>query len=219
MKSTVGKPATLSSAASQRTAQSPARLSPERRRAQLLRCAVAAFAQHGIARAGHAQVAEIAGVSVPSVFRYFPSRDALVNAVLTEVERKFLDLAQRSHKPGRGGREAMQEHARGFIEIAVKEPDFAYLWLDWSGALRDDVWPRFIELEKKLARIIASNIGRAGEASEGGMTAQEAALALNGVAHVLIHMIAAPGQLSGDPEGFARHVIDSLLRLPPGADT
>jgi TetR/AcrR family transcriptional regulator, hemagglutinin/protease regulatory protein len=188
------------------------RLSRHRRRAQLLRCALAAFAQNGLGRTGHAQVAEIAGVSVPTVFKYFPSRQALVDAVLSRVERSFLTLARRSHQTGRPPREAMHEHARGFLMIARNEPDLARIWVEWSGSLRDDVWPRFLKLEEKLTRIIARGIDRCTETPD-NLTAVEAALALNGVAHVLIHMIIAPKGLPGDPEAFALHVIDALLRL------
>jgi TetR/AcrR family transcriptional regulator, hemagglutinin/protease regulatory protein len=189
-----------------------ARLSRRKRRAQLLSCAVTAVAHHGIGRVGHAQVAEIADVSVPSVFRYFPTREILVNAVLGQVERKFLTLARHSHRSKSSVREAMHEHARGFIDIARNEPEYARIWLEWSGTLRDDVWSRFIKLEKKLAKIIADNI----EAQEEGiedLTAFEAALAFNGVAHVLIHMVISPVELSGDPERLAGRVIDSLLTL------
>ena len=40
------------------------RLAPEARKAQLLDCALAAFAEHGVARATHSHVAERAGVSI-----------------------------------------------------------------------------------------------------------------------------------------------------------
>jgi TetR/AcrR family transcriptional regulator, hemagglutinin/protease regulatory protein len=193
------------------------RLPRGERRAQLLSCAVSATARLGIARVGHAQVAEIAGISVPSVFRYFPTREALVNAVLGQVERKFLTLARRSHRAKIPVREAMHEQARGFMDIARNEPEYAHIWLEWSGTLRDDVWPRFIKLEKELAKIIADNI-EAQEESIGELTAFEAALAFNGVAHVLIHMLSSPVELSGDPERLARHVIDSLLRFESTPD-
>ncbi len=177
-----------------------------------------AFADEGLGRAGHAQVAERAGVSVPTVFKYFPTRRALVDAVLTQVERRFLTLARRSHRQaGCSPQQAMREHALGFIMIARREPQLARVWLEWSGSLRADVWPRFLALEEKLTRIVAASIDK-DRPAPGRLTAVEAALALNGVAHVLIHMIIAPKHLPGDPETFALHVVDALLRLAPGCD-
>ncbi len=194
------------------------RLPRGKRRAQLLSCAVTATSRYGIGRVGHTQVADIAGISVPSVFRYFPTREALVNAVLGQVERKFLTLARHSHQSKSPVREAMQEHARGFIHIARNEPEYARIWLEWSGTLRDDIWSRFIKLEKKLAKIIVDDIEAREEVLE-ELTPFEAALALNGVAHVLIHMVISPAELSGDPERLAEHVIDSLLRLESTPNT
>ena len=72
------------------------RLSPEARRAQLLECALAAFAEHGVARATHSHVAERAGVSVPAVHSYFRTRDDLVAAVLSEVEAYLLEIVSSS---------------------------------------------------------------------------------------------------------------------------
>ena len=68
------------------------RLDPDRRKAQLLKHALAAFAEAGIERAVHADVASRAKVSTPTVFKYFPTREALVDAVLSEVELAFKDL-------------------------------------------------------------------------------------------------------------------------------
>ncbi len=59
------------------------RLDPGARRMQLLEHAICAFADAGIERAAHADVAGRAQVSTPTVFKYFPTRDALVDAELT----------------------------------------------------------------------------------------------------------------------------------------
>ncbi len=188
------------------------RLNRNDRRRQLLDCAVTVFARDGLGRAGHTQVAELAGVSVPTVFKYFATREALVEAVLGRVERVFLALAKRCHQGERPAREALHEHAQGFIEVAHEQPDLTKIWLEWSGSLRADVWPRFLKLEKKLTKIVAGSIEGDSETRD-GITGVEAALALNGIAHVLIHMIFAPKGLLGDPEAFSVHVVDALLGL------
>ena len=66
------------------------RLDPHDRRAQLLACSVAVFAEYGVARATHSQVAMKAGTSVSAVYSYFRTRQDLTIATLTEVER-YLD--------------------------------------------------------------------------------------------------------------------------------
>lgn len=51
------------------------RLSPQKRKLQLMEIALEVFAKRGIGRGGHADIAEIAQVSVATVFNYFPTRD------------------------------------------------------------------------------------------------------------------------------------------------
>ena len=50
------------------------RLSPEKRKQQLLDYSIEVFSRRGIGRAGHADIAEMANVSVATVFNYFPTR-------------------------------------------------------------------------------------------------------------------------------------------------
>ena len=71
--------------------------SREERRAELLGAALTAFAARGIGETRHAQVAEVAGCSLSTVFVYFPTRENLVVAVLDEVERSLLDMAETIH--------------------------------------------------------------------------------------------------------------------------
>ena len=63
------------------------KLSPEKRREQLLRCALTVFARRGIGSARHAEIAQEAQVAVPTVFTYFPTREILVREVLSEVDQ------------------------------------------------------------------------------------------------------------------------------------
>lgn len=65
------------------------RLSPQKRKLQLMEIALEVFATRGIGRGGHADIAEIAQVSVATVFNYFPTREDLVDDVLTHVVRQF----------------------------------------------------------------------------------------------------------------------------------
>jgi len=75
-----------------RSRRAPA-LDKSERRALLLRCAICVFARRGLGGARHAEIAREAKVSVPTVFFYFPTRDALVGAVLDEVARFFTEMS------------------------------------------------------------------------------------------------------------------------------
>ncbi len=126
------------------------RLPPEERRAELLEIALEVFARRGFGRAGHAEIAEAAGVAVSTVFLYFPTRTDLVNAVLSEVGRYYLDLATRVHAQKKPCREILWDHRVAFHESLDTHPHHARLALDWSTAIREELWPRYIEFIERL---------------------------------------------------------------------
>ena len=126
------------------------RLTPEARRAQLLECALSAFAEYGVARATHSHVAERAGVSVPAVHSYFRTRDDLVAAVLGEVEAYLIEIVSGSLGGPKSVAGALRALAVNFSRDAKERPDMMKVWLDWSTGVRADVWPRYMGLLERL---------------------------------------------------------------------
>jgi TetR/AcrR family hemagglutinin/protease transcriptional regulator len=126
------------------------RLDPEERRPQLLACSLAVFAECGIARATHSQVAVRAGVSVSAVYAYFRTRADLVAATLTEVEA-YLDRMFESVITKRlTAYETLLEIAETFAEGTRTIPDLIMVWLDWSTGVGLDSWPRYLELLERM---------------------------------------------------------------------
>ena len=68
------------------------KLSPEKRREQLIDCAIEIYANHGIEGARRSHVALRAGVSVPTVYAYFDGRESLTEAVLNRVESRITEI-------------------------------------------------------------------------------------------------------------------------------
>jgi TetR/AcrR family hemagglutinin/protease transcriptional regulator len=136
------------------------RLLPSERRAQLLTCALRVFARRGLGEAHHAEIAKEAGVSVPTVFFYFPSRADLVNAVLDEVERFYRDMADQVHGRDLPAPRLLLEHGVAFANSVDVHPDHARVWLDWSTAIRDEVWPRYLNFQAYVVKIIEKTIRR-----------------------------------------------------------
>lgn len=126
------------------------RLPPADRRQQLLACAIRAFAERGIERAGHADVARLAAVSPPTVFSYYRSRADLVDAVLIAVAAYYEAMADRFHAPGRPAAQALLEHAVAFATSMESDPDHARVLLEWSTAIRDESWPRFLHFQRGI---------------------------------------------------------------------
>ncbi|HYC23970.1 MAG TPA: TetR/AcrR family transcriptional regulator [Candidatus Bathyarchaeia archaeon] len=90
------------------------RLSPAERRRHLLRAAASIMTAHGIDGVQFAHVAAAAGVTRPLVYRFFPSRQALIMAVLEDF------AAELTERFGRGAMRSIPgtnvEVARVFVE-------------------------------------------------------------------------------------------------------
>jgi TetR/AcrR family hemagglutinin/protease transcriptional regulator len=113
------------------------------RRAQLLRCALRAFSREGIGSAGHADIAAEARVSVPTVFDYFPTRAALIEAVVDEVERFFSARSQSAISPFRTVREQLTAVLRDFAESCDTHPEYARVWVNWGTSFQKKIWPYY----------------------------------------------------------------------------
>ncbi|MEP4052577.1 MAG: TetR/AcrR family transcriptional regulator [Litorimonas sp.] len=132
------------------------RLDPDLRRAQLLEHAISAFADAGIERAAHADVGARAHVSTPTVFKYFPTREALVDAVLSEVEQTLENL--KTHLP-KGmvltGPELVRAMAGILSEVCANRPDIMKVTLTWSVAF-SPVRDRYLSFQTRLKGILSS---------------------------------------------------------------
>jgi TetR/AcrR family transcriptional regulator, hemagglutinin/protease regulatory protein len=165
------------------------RLDPSERRPQLLECAMRVFARRGLGSARHSEIAKEAKVSVPTVFFYFPSREALVKAVLEEVARFLTDMTVEIHASSGPAPEIVLTHAKAFADSVDTHPDYARVWLDWSTAMRDEIWPLYLEFQENIVAIIADTIRRWQRAR--GMSEQEAeddARLIVGSAHMIAQM-------------------------------
>ncbi len=187
------------------------RLPPNERRRQLIGCAIAVCAERGIGRTAHAAVSRRAGVSVPTVFHYFPSREVLLGQVLDEVQRFFLEIARSAHGGGGRAEERLTEHGRRFLAAAAERPDYIRVWLDWSTAIREETWPGYLAFQERLVDIVADSIADDRELAHGqGFNARDAARLFVGNAHMAAMMYFAPD--SGiDLEDHIRRTVTLLL--------
>ena len=191
------------------------RLAPEARRAQLLEEAVRVFARRGLTRAGHAEIAAACEVSVATVFAYFPSREVLVDAVLSELEREAEEIAERCYPAEAEIPEAIHDHVRAILDLSEQRPSYGLIWLDWSTAVRDDrIWRRYLDFQGRQVARIAEAIRRGQRA--GRIPTREApetcARLIVGSAQMLAQML-----FTKEPreriEAFADAVIDLAVAL------
>jgi len=133
------------------------RLSPELRREQLLAYAMMCYADLGVMRAGHGDVAKRANVSTATVFNYFPTRSALTQAVFQEVYNVFDKMfdafpIQPQHIGSVGFLSAAYEF------LVLENPEAAKVVLNWSASFNEEVRPAYLKFQSWLLSGIHSRL-------------------------------------------------------------
>jgi AcrR family transcriptional regulator len=100
------------------------RKSKEERREEILDAALAEFAQKGLHGASTEEIARLAGISQPYVFRLFGTKKELYMAGVARCFRQTLELMQRAAE-GKRGEEALQ--AIGEAYGTLLQSDRVYL--------------------------------------------------------------------------------------------
>ena len=110
----------------------PLRADARRNRAKVLEAARAAFAEDGL-DAQMPEIARRAGVGVGTVYRHFPTKDALVTALAEDHFQRLIELTERAcrspEEPWAAFAALMWESARLFVqdrglaEIAATQPE------------------------------------------------------------------------------------------------
>ena len=193
-----------------------ARLTPDTRRTQLLACAVGVFAERGIHAARHAEIATVAGVSVSAVFFYFPTRQALVDAVLADVEGFYRELVRQALASDATAPGALLALATAFADSVDAHPDRARVWLDWSTAFGDPTWRRYRGFQDRVVHDIAVTIeaGQRDGSVARDVDAPSAALLVMGAAYIVVQM-KITRRPRAEVERFLRVLVRSTIgRIP-----
>lgn len=118
-----------------------------RRQQDLLEAATRVFARDGIAKAKMADVAAEAGISVSSIYDYYPSKEALAYEIpirrLAQFYAEF--LARAPLLP------SMRERLHLFLSMAT---DYARRNPDWARLLYLEIWPSILIEEARVRRAV-----------------------------------------------------------------
>src|SRR5882762_10491980 len=96
------------------------RKSKEERREDILDAAIAEFAQKGLHGASTEEIARLAGISQPYVFRLFGTKKELYIAGVARCFRQTLELMQRAAE-GKRGDEALQAIGEAYRELLTSD--------------------------------------------------------------------------------------------------
>jgi len=163
-------------------------LTPEERRRQLLRCAIAAFAANGLGRGTHAQVAKLAGVAVPTVFSYFPTREDLVDGVLNEIESVLLGIVRTDlQREDLTAFDKLFNLLSAYVTAIKEDPDIVKVFLDWTTSFEAGLAAKFQMYLAKLMKLLAQIIEQGQQRKEfsADVTPIDAALMIYSSANVL----------------------------------
>ncbi len=130
------------------------RLSPEDRRKQLIELAMQVFAKDGLERAGHGDIAKLAGVSTATVFNYFPTREDLVEAVLDHIRAQVRSMFQLMGD----GTVGVGMMVKGFDYLIETQPDLVKTFLRWSVAFGDTNRAAFLSFQEELLNAISARL-------------------------------------------------------------
>lgn len=195
-------------------AEARRRLNPSQRKRLLMEHAIKVFSRRGIGRAGHTEIAQIAGVSVATVFNYFKTREALVEEVLEEVESFLIKLSNQALKKSREPEETLEACISTFLDACHQNPDYIKIWLEWSSSIREDIWPMYLAFQERLLELLTVQISFAinNDILEAGLPALDRARWALGNLHMLVSMVFSPDGTDPDEirslvnRGF-RHIL------------
>lgn len=193
-----------------------ARMSPEHRREQLVAAALAVFAENGLRAATHSDLADQVGVSVPTVFHYFPTKDALSAAVLAEVSRFLFDeIIQNSIVDGDKASDSISAILLNFCDAIDSHPNHIRVWLEWSVSIREGNWQFYLQFYNHSVDKIRDILlrGQLEKSVVDRIDPEDAARVVVGLAHVIAQM-----KFSGTERRVIEHTVHSLVQgyLAPG---
>lgn len=193
-------------------------MSPAARREQLLDCALRTFALKGLGDTRHTDLAQLAGVALPTAFHYYPTRADMTDAVLDEVSRFLIDdIVVPQFESGVPAPQAIERILMTFCDAIDTHPDHVRVWLEWSVALRDGLWDRYLVFYRKALDGIGRLLERG--AAEGSiaphLNRDDAARVIVGLAHMIVQM-----RLSGSSREQVVQTVHSLVQgyLQPRPD-
>ena len=189
------------------------KLSPEKRREQLIDCAIEIYVNHGIEGARRSHVALKAGVSVPTVYAYFDTRESLTEAVLKRVDTRITEIVWNAAAEDELAFDKILNVARAFSNTVELDSAIMKIWLNWSTAFENATWTLYEDLQSRVANLFCEIIG-------GGQTSGELSPDLD--PEIAAYIIIGGGQMAAqmkltspaaiDIEVFLHQLVAGALR-------
>ena len=146
------------------TLQKRRRLSPDQRAAQLHEIAIELFAEKGLGRVGHGDIAKRAGVSTGTVFNYFPTTESLNELAMVFVSDKTLEIFEGDISGIERGMNRDQTliliYGQRLLALVESHPNCLKIFLNWSHSYGDPFRERFLSVKQNILRHIEQNLSQ-----------------------------------------------------------
>jgi TetR/AcrR family hemagglutinin/protease transcriptional regulator len=163
------------------------RLTPHKRKQDLLEQSMRVFAMQGIGRCGHSEIAQAAGVSVATVFNYFQSREDLLDQVLQQVVLRFEHFIVDSIDERATARKNIDRISNGILKLVKSEQYWLHVWFEWSASARHDLGPLFVSSNNAVSQHLENMFERA--MARGEVCDQHQASDLVNMLYALVYML------------------------------
>ncbi|QSB14739.1 TetR/AcrR family transcriptional regulator [Natronosporangium hydrolyticum] len=191
-----------------------ARKTPRQKRSRetvavIIEAAAQVFQREGYAATTTNKIAERAGVSIGSLYQYFPDKDALLVTLaeqeLAAATEVIEGLLAQLGAAGTSGAELLRELVYATAASHIEQPRLHQLLFDEAPRLPALV-TRFRLTERRLAKALAPHLERSGEATADRELA--ALLAIQGIAAQLHGAVLDP------PEGYTwRDCVEQIITM------
>jgi AcrR family transcriptional regulator len=116
------------------------------------------YVNHGIEGARRSHVALKAGVSVPTVYAYFDTRESLTEAVLELVDTRITEIVWNAAAEDELAFDKILNVARAFSNTVELDSKIMKIWLDWSTAFENATWTLYEDLQSRVANLFCEII-------------------------------------------------------------
>ncbi|GAB4585448.1 TetR/AcrR family transcriptional regulator [Nocardia sp. IFM 10818] len=141
---------------------SPKKVDKTARRQEILAAAVRVFARKGFAASRIDDVAAEAGIAKGSVYLYFDSRDALLDAAFDQYSGDSQEMVRHILEGGAPPLARFEELVRGILELISSRPEHARILLDlWATDYMKTVYREHRQAIGLLLKEIRPDLGEA----------------------------------------------------------
>lgn len=92
------------------------------RRSEILNHAMRLMGEHGVQSVSTRQIAAAVGISQPSLYAYFPTRQALIEAVCIQAFERLIAVMTEVYQ-SHSGRDRLRHLGRAYLDFGFDQPD------------------------------------------------------------------------------------------------